>query len=164
MADENGSKGATGLIVSLIGGNTRFLATAGAAMLLGTLLLFSRDLADVSGFRQHLISGLVVFLLGTVVLGQIETNLNNHAMNQAANGGKGDGIYPRLRGSPVKGGPAEGSPVEGSPRQLRMKGFAWWYQDAVADPLGDIAMRSIPALHFLWFVSLIVYLGFRGCL
>jgi hypothetical protein len=83
MANENGSKNVTGVISSLIGGNTRFLATAGAAMLLVVLLLFARDLADVTGFRQHLIGGLVVFLLGTVVLGHVETTLNNHATNQA---------------------------------------------------------------------------------
>lgn len=125
------------LFSSLIN-NSRFLATLAAMMLLGMLLFFARDLADVSGFRQHLIGGLAVYVLATLVLGQIETNVNNHARNQADK----DTLFP---------------PYSGSWRFVR------WYEEK-ANAVGHLIMRSVQLLHCILLLLLIVYLAWRGCL
>jgi hypothetical protein len=128
--------------------NPQFKEVISIAVVLAMLLLFARDLADPSGFRNYLISALTIYLIGTILLVQTQINLINHAINQA---GSSPGHFPSFQESPAAGR---------HPSVARILG---WCED-LANALGYLTIRCMPLLRGTLLLLLIVYLFWRKCL
>ena len=147
MATESNTEGNAKNVLGALS-NPQFKGAIGIAVVLGVVLLFARDLADPSGFRNYLIGALAIYLIGTLFLVQTTIDLINHARNQA---GDNPQHFPAFEKCPT------------AKRWPFVAHIVVWYED-VANVLGHVVIRLMPALHFVLFVLLIIYLFSRKCL
>lgn len=147
MSNESDTKNGVNAVLKALG-HPYFMGPIGVAVVLFFLLLFARDLADPSGFRNYLIGALTIYLVGTLFLIQIRIDLVDHARKQAE---KIVGLFPSFEKSPT------------SQRWPRIAPFFVWCED-FANVLGYITLRCIPLLHAVLLVLLITYLFWRKCL
>ena len=147
MANEPSINDETQNILSALS-NPQFKGIIAIAVVLGMLLLFARDLADPSGFRNYLIGALTIYLISTIFLVQLQINLIGHARNQA---GESPEHFPSFQKSLT---------CERRPRIARLVNCC----EDFANVLGWLTNRCIPLLHGTLLVLLILYLFWRKCL
>jgi hypothetical protein len=128
--------------------NPQFKEVISIAVVLGMLLLFARDLADPSGFRNYLIGAITIYLIGIIFLVQTQINLINHARNQA---GESPDHFPSFEKS------------QKAKRHPRIALIVDWCE-AFADALGILTIRCMPLLRGTFLLLLIFYLFWRKCL
>ncbi|MBN2023156.1 MAG: hypothetical protein JW809_10225 [Pirellulales bacterium] len=145
MADESDTN-AKGILAAL--SNPQFKETISIAVVLFFLLLFARELADPSGFRNYLIGALTMYLIGAIFLVQTQINLINHAINQAGNNPQ---HFPLFKDLPT---------AKRCPRIAHIIGK----YEAFADGIGHVTIRSMPLLRGALLAMLAVYLFWRSCL
>jgi len=138
------------VVARLIGDNARYGAAVAGGLVLGLVLLFLRDLdrmGFLSGFRQYIVGGLVVYTLGAALIAQVETNLNNHAKAQAKKDGDSFPPFKQI-----------------APEKSKCVVATVQCVETLANAVGYVVMRFVPTLHVVWFILLIVYLSLRACL
>lgn len=143
--------------------NPQFKEVISVTVVLGILLLFARDLADPSGFRNYLISAVAVYLIGTVLLVQTQINLINHAINQAAaNRAKKSQETLNQDKETARQFPSFSDLPIGK-RHSCIASMVGWYEN-FSDICGYVTLRSMPVLRCILFVLLVSYLFWRKCL